>query len=267
MTFARPGPGTVELVDAAELRKQAPALYERLRQAQPGFIERDERWWDRTLQITPAPGDKPYKGYLAVHRNDRGEAEGYLRYRTDGKWDVRRPNGTLEVDEMVAVTPDAYARLWRYCCEVDWVARVSAADRRATEALPWIVEDGRHVVQKWRADFLWVRILDVAVALAARTYLAPGRVVLDVVDAQGLATGRFVVDGGPGGATCAPTTEAAGLTLTAEALGAVYLGGVDLRTLATAGQVEVHDEPPSPPPTPCSVPPSTRGAPPGSDPN
>ncbi len=240
--FEQPGTGSVELVDAAALRKEAPALYDRLRRAQPGFIERDERWWDRTLQITPAPSDKPYKGYLAIHRNDAGEAEGYVRYRTDGKWDVRRPNGTLEVDELVAVTPGAYARLWRYCAEVDWVARVSAPDRSVVEALPWIVVDARHVVQKWRADFLWVRPLDTAAALAARTYLAPGRVVLEVVDAQGLASGRFVVDGGPDGATCAPTTESAGLTLTAEALGATYLGNVELRTLALAGQVQVADD-------------------------
>ena len=240
--FEQPGSGTVELVDAAELRKQAPAVYERLRRAQPGFIERDERWWDRTLQITPAPGDKPYKGYLAVHRNDAGEAEGYVRYRTDGKWDVRRPNGTLEVDELVAVTADAYARLWRFCCEVDWVARVRAGDRRATEALPWLVEDGRHVVQQWRADFLWVRMLDVATALEARTYLTPGRVVLEITDAQGLATGRFALDGGPGGATCAPSTESPGLTLSAESLGAAYLGGVALRTLAASGRLDVHDD-------------------------
>jgi predicted acetyltransferase len=104
------------------------------------------------------------------------------------------------------------------------------------------VEDGRHVVQKWRADFLWVRILDAAGALAARTYLTSGRVVLEVVDAQGLATGRFAVEGGPEGASCAPTTDAAQLTVTAEALGAVYLGGVALRTLAAAGQVDVHDD-------------------------
>jgi predicted acetyltransferase len=240
--FEQPGTGAVELVDAAGLRKEAPALYDRLRRVQPGFIERDERWWDRHLQITPAPGDKPYKGYLAVQRNDAGEAEGYVRYRTDGKWDVRRPNGTLSVDELVAVTPGAYARLWRYCTEVDWIARVSADDRSVGDALPWLVVDGRHVVQKWRADFLWVRILDTAAALTARRYLAPGRVVLEVVDAQGLATGRFALDGGPDGASCSTTDEAAGLTLSASALGAVYLGNAHLRTLAMAGQVDGHDD-------------------------
>ncbi len=151
-----------------------------------------------------APGDKPYKGYLALQRNDTGQPEGYLRYHTDGEFDGRRPNVTLDIDEMVAVTPGAYARLWRYCCEVDWVAHVKAHDRSTDEALAWSVADARHIAQKWRSDFLWVRLLDTPTALSARTYLAPGRAVLEVVDAHGFASGRFVLDGGPDGATCAP---------------------------------------------------------------
>ncbi len=240
--FVRPGSGTVELVDATAMRKEAPALYERYRQAQPGAIKRDDRWWDTVLRITPAPGDEPFKGFYGVHRNDAGEAEGYIRYHTKGKWDARRPNTTLEIDELVAVTPDAYARLWRYCCEVDWVAKVDAGDRRTDEALPWIVADARHVTQRWRSDFLWVRVLDTPAALAARTYLTPGRVVIEVADAQGLAAGRFVLEGGPEGATCRASDESAGITVSAEALGAAYLGGVSLRTLAVAGQVDTHAE-------------------------
>lgn len=240
--FVRPGSGTVELVDGTALRKEAPALYERYRRAQPGAIERDDHWWDTTLRITPAPGGDPFKGYLALHRNEAGEPEGYVRYHTDGKWDARRPNVTLDIDEMLAVTPDAYARLWRYCCEVDWVATVKAHDRGTDEALLWMVDDARHATQRWRADFLWVRVLDVAAALSARTYLTPGRVVIEVADSNGLAAGRFALDGGPDGASCTPTTESAGLAVSAEALGAVYLGGVSLRTLAVAGQVDAFDD-------------------------
>jgi predicted acetyltransferase len=240
--FVQPGSGTVELVDAPALRKEAPALYERWRRAQPGAIERNDNWWDTTLRITPAPGDEPFKGFLGLHRNEAGTPEGYIRYHTNGKWEGRRPNTTLEIDEMLAVTPNANARLWRYCCEVDWVAKVQAHDRNTDEAVLWMVSDGRHITQRWRSDFLWVRMLDVAAALSVRTYLTPGRIVIEVADAQGLAAGRFALDGGPDGASCAPTTESAGIAVSAEALGAAYLGGVSLRTLAGAGQVDAHDE-------------------------
>jgi predicted acetyltransferase len=241
VTFVASEPGTVELVDAATLRREAPGLYERFRRAQPGAIERDEHWWDVALQLVEVPGEKPWKGYNAVYLNETGEAEGYVRYRTDGEWEARRPNVTLTVDELLSVTPAAYARLWRYCCEVDWVATVEAGDRRPDELLPWIVADARHAVQKWRADFQWVRVLDTAVALAARRYLTPGRVVIDVVDPMGLASGRYAVDGGPDGATASPTDAAAGLTVSVDALGAAYLGGTTFRTLAHAGRVDVHD--------------------------
>jgi predicted acetyltransferase len=97
-------------------------------------------------------------------------------------------------------------------------------------------------MQKWRSDFLWVRPLDVPVALAARTYLAEGSVVLDVVDGHGFGAGRYRLEGGPDGATCKPTTKTAGVTVTAEALGAAYLGNVTLGTLARAGQVSAADD-------------------------
>jgi predicted acetyltransferase len=122
------------------------------------------------------------------------------------------------------------------------VATVEAGDRSAEEVLPWLVADARHVVQKWRADFQWLRVLDPPAALSARRYLTPGRVVLEVVDPLGLAGGRFAVDGGPDGASAAATDSSAGLTMPVDALGAVYLGGTTIRALATAGRIEVHDD-------------------------
>ncbi len=68
--------------------------------------------------------------------------------------------------------------------------------------------------------------------------LTDGRVVLDVRNPDGYASGRFALEGGPAGATCVPTTEEPGLVLPAEALGAAYLGGASVAMLATAGRAE-----------------------------
>ena len=88
-----------------------------------------------------------------------------------------------------------------------------------------------------------MRLLDSAAALTARTYLAPGRVVLEVVDAQGFATGRFALDGGPDGATCAPTDEAAGLTLDARRRSAPSTSAAPrCGCWRRPGQVDVHDD-------------------------
>jgi predicted acetyltransferase len=83
-------------------------------------------------------------------------------------------------------------------------------------------------------------VLDVPAALAGRDYLSAGRVVLQVVDPVGHAAGRFVLDASPAGATCAPTTESADLTLPVTTLGSAYLGGHRLGTLAAAGLVDEH---------------------------
>lgn len=76
--------------------------------------------------------------------------------------------------------------------------------------------------------------------LSTRSYLVPGRIVLEVVDSTGLAGGRFALDGGPDGASCARTTASPDLTLDAGTLGSAFLGGYGMRTLAAAGLIDEH---------------------------
>ena len=238
--FVDPGAGSVELVTSTDLRALAPGLYEQVRTSQPGAIGRSAPWWDRTLQTVAVPHAKPWAGYQAVYRATGGEPEGYVRYSASQEWDQMRPASTLQVHELVATSPAAYHRLWRFCCEVDLVRTVEAGDRHVAETLPLLLVDGRSVRQTARFDFVWLRVLRTADALGARRYLCDGEVVLEVLDDMGLAAGRFVLRGGPEGAECAPTGRAAELTLPVGALGSAYLGGWTLRTLQRAGLVDEH---------------------------
>ncbi len=208
----------------------------------PGAITRTERWWDLTCELVTYPGEEPFKGFVAIGRDAAGEPDGYVRYKVDGRWDDGRPTSTMEVVELLAATPDAYARLWRYCCEVDWVATVKAPDRCHDEALPWLLADARVITRAEQWDFVWLRPLDVASLLSSRCYLTDGRVVLEVVDPGGLAGGRFALEGGPdgrelhthlGGARAHPRRAASSAP--------VSLGDGSLRSLARAGRVDVHD--------------------------
>jgi predicted acetyltransferase len=238
--FRRESVGRVELVDLPTLRRQAPPVYERYRTTQPGAIGRDDRWWDRSLYQVEVPGATPVKGYQAVYRAPDGAVEGYLRYTASQEWDHMRPKGTLTIVELVATTPDAYLGLWRYCCDVDLVTRVTAGDRSIDEPLVWFLRDGRSVRQKGTFDFLWVRILDVCASLSARRYATEDRLVLEVTDTLGIAHGRFLLDGGPDGATCTATDATADLTLPVDTLGSVFLGGVSFLALADAGRLDEH---------------------------
>ena len=238
--FRRHPVGAVELVDLKTLRSEAPPIYERMRAGQPGSIGRDRRWWDRHLHQVEVPGAAPPEGYQAVYRSPSGEAEGYVRYRAKQEWDHMRKEGTLTVDELVATSPDAYERLWRYCLEVDLVTSVKAGDRTVDEPLPWLLADGRAVRQSGRYDFVWVRVLDVARALAARRYAVEGRLVVEIADDVGITAGRFALEGGPDGAGCAPTGEDADVSMPVGTLGSLYAGGVSAHALHRTGRMDEH---------------------------
>ena len=170
---------------------------------------------------------------LAV--GDGGTPAGLLVYHVEEAWDDWRPRAALHVRDLFGTTPPAEARLWRFACEVDLVAKVCAEERSADERLPWLLRDARAVRQRLKTDFLWARLLDVPAALVARRYLREGELVLEVRDAAGFAAGRFALRIGSDGAQCEPTAAAPEVALDAGALSAAYLGGRSLATMAAAG--------------------------------
>ena len=91
-------------------------------------------------------------------------------------------------------------------------------------------------------DHLWVRILDVPVALAARRYDNPGTLVLAVEDAfRPAVAGRYRLEvADDGTATCDRVGDLGGdadVTLGVTALGSLYLGDVSATQLARAGRL------------------------------
>jgi predicted acetyltransferase len=113
--------------------------------------------------------------------------------------------------------------MWHHVLSLDLVASVLVEDRAAHELLPWLLTDPRHAQPSDPCGFLWVRPLDVPSMLVARSYLVPGRLVLEVVDAAGLTGDSFALDAGPDGASCVPTTASADLTLDVAVLGSASL--------------------------------------------
>lgn len=234
-------PGSIDIVTPAQLRAEIDPIFERFRLGQVGAIRRSPELLDRDFGITKGPeGFEPPKGWCALHRDVEGRPDGYLRYNVDDTWIGMSPDCTLTIQDLVTATPQAYAGLWRFAAEMDNVVRVKADGRSVDEPLAWLLQDGRAITQDRRHDMLWVRVLDVAKALSARTYRAEGRLVIDVVDPYGHAAGRFALEGGPAGATCSRTDAEPDLTLAAYALGAAFLGGTQLRNLALGGLVTEH---------------------------
>jgi predicted acetyltransferase len=244
-SFLPPRSGRVEIVDPEVFATEAADVYARARRRQPGALARRDIWWETLAQLRSSPEGPDRHRVLALHRGASGVVDGALAYKVVDDWSERVSTSRLEVVDLVAADDAAYADLWRYCCEVDFVAEVRAPDRSPAEALPWLLSDPRAARSGPVADFLWARLHDVPAALSARRYPVPGRVVLEVEDALagavgGRVAGRWLLDVGPDGrATCAPTGADADAHVAADVLAGLWLGGVPAATLHRAGRLHV----------------------------
>ena len=104
-----------------------------------------------------------------------------------------------------------------------------------------LLADLRGIDTAHLGDGLWVRPVDIARLLGARRYSLEIECVLDVRD-DVLGDRRYLLRGGPDGATCVPTERSADVTIAVADVGAVSLGGVRLSRLARAGLIGCDDE-------------------------
>lgn len=234
MTWTGPQPGgRVHFVSAQQLLHEGLALVERVRLATPGQITYDGILWDRQLGLMI--GDEDAKKQRFIRYDDEtGRMQGFASYKlTEHPDDFTRHR--LDLLHLVTATDDAYAALWRFVLEMDLVSEVKAHLRPVDEPVRWMVSDFR-AVRVAELDHLWIRILDVPAALEARSYSAPGRLVLGVRDPFGAGDGTWAIDVEPSGAaTVTPTDDPADISMRAEGLAAIYLGGVSPLMLAAAG--------------------------------
>ncbi len=233
------GPGRLVQLELDDAAKVIPGVYDRARRQRAGEVSRSPKMWDGWFLDRPWHQEGASKRFYAIHESAKGKADGYVTYRIKDEWRHQLPGNELRVVELMASDPVAYAALWRYLLDFDLVGKVNVFGQPVDDPLRWMLADPRRMRATVVGDFLWLRIVDVAHALAARRYAVDGSVVLDVVDDfNGMATGRFLVEGGPAGATCVPTKRKPHIALGVADLGAMYLGGTSARALALAGRVD-----------------------------
>lgn len=239
-TGFRPGhrpSGSMRLVSRDEAMKLIPAVYDRVAAVQPGFVGQNEAWTRYRFSIHDFREDGYGKEYFfAVHEGPEGP-DGYVAYRIKADWEGEDAH-TLKVEELVATGPGAYADLWRYVFDVDLVETTIAPARSPHEPLLGLLADVNPVKVELH-DGLWVRLIRLDEALASRRYASEGRLLLEVDDGfSPWNSGRYELIAGPEGAACRRTDAEPELSLTAEDLGSLYLGGVSFRGLARAGRLQ-----------------------------
>lgn len=225
-------------VDRDEARRLLPGIQAKAAPGHPGFMVRAEGHWNEAFYDPPSWRDGAGRQRWVVHEDGSGP-DGYACYRTRPQ---RGPEGEresiLEVLELHALTPAAYAALWRYCLDVDLIDQVTAWHRSVDEPLRHLMLDARALRMRCD-DGMWLRLVDVEAALRTRAYGAEGRLVLEVVD--GFCrwnTGRLLLEAAAGEVHVSPTRRDPDLVLDAAALASLYLGANRTATLRWAGRLE-----------------------------
>jgi predicted acetyltransferase len=238
-TLARPSTagGQFRLLDPVTALTVVPALFDAARKRQVGEVTRSTKWFEHIFGDRPG-GKGPRRVFTVVHESTDGIADGFARYRIKDEWPGGIAANTLEVVDLYGLDDEVEAALWQFLVDIDLVANVKGIGRPIDEPLRWRLADPRRLQITEVTDHLWVRIVDPAVALAARAYSSDDRIVIELTDPFLPANeGRWSIDGSVDGAEVCRTDAEPDLALSASELGGLYLGGVSATTLERANRM------------------------------
>lgn len=233
--------GRIRMVWDDERAKVLPPIFDEWRRRRPGSVDRSEGRFQQMFVDREFDRGGASALFYAVHDDKRGVPDGYVAYRVKEGDREGDAGGTVIVREVIAVDPEVEAALWRFVLDIDLVSKFVLKYQPVDSQVSWRLVDSRGYDGAGVWDFLWLRVMNTAAALSARTYSVDDSLTIEVVDPfrpRGAAAGRFRLDGGPDGATCTKDKNGrADLTIPVDALASAYLGGVKWSTLSAAGRV------------------------------
>jgi predicted acetyltransferase len=226
--------GPVRVGPAAGLRAEVMAGYERCWRSRPGYFARSAEFWENVLADDDDGGKRsgPLTAVLA--------GDGYALYRTTLDWQDGQAAGKVDVVELLAGDPASEARLWAHLTGLDLMSEVRMRGVAVDFPLPALLVDPR-AVRAQVGDNLWVRLVDVPRALAARRYAIELDLCLRVHDTRcAWNDGTFRLTVHTDEVHCESTGDQPDLELDVAGLSAAYLGGTTLFQLAAVGAVREH---------------------------
>lgn len=229
----------MRMMDPLQAYERCQEIFEANRLGRPGMLPRaGDAWRDSGLadHEYARRGAGPLRCVIA--EDDDGLTAGFARYRVkEGFDDPARPDCKVRVREIYGRDLASYIAVWRFLLDIDLTSEVHVT-LPTDDPLMFLLADPRQAVPRVK-DELYLRLVDVDRALAARRYAAPVDVVFEVSDPFcAWNSGRWRLSGDASGAVCARTTDSADLVLGQRELGSAYLGGFALAALGRAGRVE-----------------------------
>ncbi|WP_306323142.1 MULTISPECIES: GNAT family N-acetyltransferase [unclassified Streptomyces] len=229
------------LLDTAAAPAVLAPYFEATRGSRAGRHARTETWWREQRLARRDEEDEALSPPRVVTLGE--PLAGYAIYRTKGGDYVKDVPGLVSVEELEADSPQVAAALWRCLAGIDLTGTVRAHGRPLDDPLPLFAADRDQVGVSRVEPALWVRLVDVRAALAARAWAAPVDVVLAVRDTPLPANaGSFRLIASPDGFSYAPTDDAPDLTLEVRDLATAYMGAAPVAELVRAGLVVEHKQ-------------------------
>jgi GNAT superfamily N-acetyltransferase len=169
-----------------------------------------------------------------------GRDVGYVVLQRKHKWPNARPAAEVEVSPLSG-GPAARLALARRVVDLDLAGTIKVHGVAESDPLLSWVQGPRSLGDVHPYDSLWVRLVDLPEALAARGYEAECDVVVEVADGPApWNAGRWRIRVKDGSADVSRSDDDADVSLPVSALGAAYLGGASLAALHRAGVVAEH---------------------------
>ena len=229
----------IRMADPRQAYERCQAVYEANRPSRPGMLSRVGDAW-RDVRLSDNEFARHGAGLLrcVVAEDADGTVAGFAWYRVKEDYsNPARPECKVQVKEIYGRDLASYSAVWRFLFDIDLTTSIQA-DVPTDDPLMFLLADPRRAVPQLR-DSLYVRLVDVDQALAARRYATPVDVVFEVSDPFcPWNTGRWRLSGVADGAVCEATRDPADLVLGPRELSAAYLGGFSLGALGRAGRIE-----------------------------
>ncbi len=231
-----PQNGRVRLVKLDEALPLVAPIHDAVARGRAGFLGRSPDWWGWTSLFDEKAGKGAEEKRVAVYYGDSGP-EAYAIYRVKAEWSARGAGSVLTVMEALGSTPAGTRAIWRWLFDVDLVRTLRAWHLPPDHPVLFLAAEARRLGATV-GDGIWLRILDVKAALEARRYEADGALTFELDDAfcgENAGCWTMRVEGGRA------SVERGGgepdLTLDANDLGSIYLGGFAPSALASAGRI------------------------------
>lgn len=175
--FGQRARGNVRLLGKDDALPLLKAVYRAYSAPANGMLHRGDVYWEVMLRRA---GDQ--HTYVAVYLDEANEPRGYCLYKT--KWvepGLPEPSQLIDVFDFAWLDMPAYRGLWEYLARHDLANRIRVEFVAEDDPAPSLLLEPR-MLQRKTWDGIWLRVVDVERALAARGYDVSGEAVIEVID-------------------------------------------------------------------------------------